>query len=307
VTFDRLDFIYTSAANASDDLYVNLIKGSTDLIFTGCFFEGDIAHGTSAWVGGGTGQCLAIRENCKRILVEKCRIHRFKRAVVPSVSSDLTFRDNEMWHQSSDGFTCGQVTNILIERNVIRDQWRVGNTGYHSDLIQCFTRSQPGPTTNVTIRNNLLMGTIYPTQGIFMRNESVDSYGGGEAMLYRNILVENNVLYIAHYHGVTIGEADGVVAKNNTVFRTMGSDPKYPCPINVKPGGRNVQIRDNIAGDFPTATHFVYSGNVEKRNGNGQLLPYLKNPEVDPTKAVKEDFRRLTPAGCDIDLLPAYG
>ena len=48
-------------------------------------------------------------------------------------------------------------------------------------------------------------------------------YGGGLEMYYQNITIENNVIYNAHSHGITVGETDGLTISNNTILHNRDS------------------------------------------------------------------------------------
>ena len=45
-----------------------------------------------------------------------------------------------------------------------------------------------------------------------MRNEMVDQGKAGLEMYYQNITIENNVIYNAQTHGITVGETTGLIA-----------------------------------------------------------------------------------------------
>ena len=86
-------------------------------------------------------------------------------------------------------------------------------------MIQFWTSGTTSPSTNITIRGNILnSGAGDWTRSIFMRNEMVDLGLAGDEMFYQNILIENNVIYNAHAHGITVGETDGLTIRNNTIL-----------------------------------------------------------------------------------------
>ena len=90
-----------------------------------------------------------------------------------------------------------------------------------------------------------------------MRNEAVDSQGGGKAMFYRNIVIEDNVIINGHLHGITMGATNGLKIRNNTLVRTprrgaaaapKGRGPKHWMPrIKVAENSINVTLENNIA------------------------------------------------------------
>ena len=87
------------------------------------------------------------------------------------------------------------------------------------------------------------------TQSIFMRNEVVDLGQAGKEMFYRNILIEDNVIYNAHAHGITVGETDGLTIRNNTVLQNKASvnnDSVYIPGIFSADASINVSVTNNI-------------------------------------------------------------
>ena len=60
------------------------------------------------------------------------------------------------------------------------------------------------------------------TQSIFMRNEVVDQGLAGANMYYQNVLIENNIIYNAHTHGITVGETIGLTIDHNTALTEPG-------------------------------------------------------------------------------------
>ena len=127
--------------------------------------------------------------------------------------------DNDVHSIRSDGFDFVEVNDVLIEGNHIHDFVANLGSGDHLDMIQFWTTGTTSPSTNIIIRGNILnSGAGDWTQSIFMRNEMVDLGLAGTEMFYRNILIENNVIYNAHAHGITVGETDGLTIRNNTIL-----------------------------------------------------------------------------------------
>jgi parallel beta-helix repeat protein len=145
------------------------------------------------------------------------------------------------------------VAGLRITGNYIHDFKRSPASKDHSDMIQFWTKNTDNASRDVVIRDNLLSsGTGLYTQSIFMRNDQVDRGLAGAEMFYRNITIENNTIINAHLHGITVGETDGLVIRNNTVVRNKSSKGKKNKPalwtpqIRVAPTARNVEITRNV-------------------------------------------------------------
>ena len=157
----------------------------------------------------------------------------------------------------SDGINFYQVTNLLVAENYLHDFIRSLGSADHPDMIQFWTTNTTSPSENVTIRDNVLnSGTGGYTQSIFMRNELVDQGRAGLPMFYRNITIAGNVIINAHLHGITLGESDGVIIRNNTLIRnaiSAGDEQNYQLVtprINVASAARNVVIERNVIPDI---------------------------------------------------------
>ncbi|MBB5516277.1 Ca2+-binding RTX toxin-like protein [Rubricella aquisinus] len=181
-------------------------------------------------------------------------VTNFYRGVVFSDTDDINFSDNYIHGLRSDGADFAQVKNVLIEGNEIRDMtpWRHEDAvakGDHADLIQFWTSSTTEPSENIIIRDNLLhVSDGDPSQSILMRNELVDSGQAGEEMFYRNILIEDNLIYNAQAHGTRIGEGFDITIKNNTYIQNIDhADGTVTVPaITVALTSENVTIENNI-------------------------------------------------------------
>lgn len=182
----------------------------------------------------------------------------FSRGLVTRAVDRLTVARNLVHGMRVDGMNFAQVTDVLIEDNVIRDFDRVRGAGDHPDMIQVWTRGTDRPSTGVTIRRNILNSGIGDfTQSIFMRNELVDTNQAGEEMFYRDIVIEENVIINAHIHGITVGATLGLTVRRNTVVRNAASQGEadniglWTPQIAVDGVARDVLILGNVAHGLP--------------------------------------------------------
>ena len=186
-------------------------------------FDGDLAHGLTgsqaAGNGYGTGYGFHVK-NSEFVTLENSEIFNFKMASVLQGNDNLIIKDNDIHSIRSDGLHISGANDMLIEGNHIHDFNRAPGSSDHSDMIQFTTGNHTSPTTDITIRGNFLnSGSGDLTQSLFMRNGAVDSQGGGSAMYYRNIVIEDNVIHNSHTHGITLGEAVDSIVRNNTLLQ----------------------------------------------------------------------------------------
>lgn len=236
-------------------------RASEDITVRGVLIDGDLARGVSPEEDGlGAAFGLSFRGGA-RITVEDTEVRRFFRGMVFGGIDDLMVRDNELHSLRLDGMNFVAIQRALIEGNRIHSFRRSTLRRDHADMIQFWTNGSTRPSTDITIRGNLLMsGHGGQTQTIFMRNEEVDSGRAGDEMFYRNITIEENLIVNGHVHGITLGEADGVVIRRNTLLRNHRAaqgdqrDRQLRIPrLNLAEASRNVVIEDNIGPVFPAA------------------------------------------------------
>ena len=260
LTFDGILFDYTF--KEGDNIWKRpfSVVDSDHITIRNSVFDGDLARGVSE-VDDGLGWAfgLAFRQS-SNILVENNEVYNFYRGMVFS-GSDITVRDNELHSLRMDGMNFSRSSGILIEGNLIRDFRRSPSRKDHADMIQFWTANADTPSTDITIRGNVLLsGRGGNTQSIFMRNEMVDRGRAGREMFYRNVTIEENVIVNGHLHGITLGESDGVVIRNNTLLRNPAAargedlERRVRIPrIRLAADSRNVTIEGNIAGALPEA------------------------------------------------------
>ena len=181
-------------------------------------------------------------------------IDGFHRGAVFTQIDNLDVSDNYVHDLRSDGFDFAEVTNVLIEGNEIRDMnpWRhedAPGRGDHADLIQFWTANTDSPSENIIIRGNILhVSEGDASQSIFMRNEQVDRGLAGEEMYYRNILIEDNVIYNSQANATRVGETIGLTIRNNTYVQNLDEENgsvSVPA-INVALSSEDVTIENNI-------------------------------------------------------------
>lgn len=255
LAFDGVKFDYTY--KAGDPIWTSpfTFLGVDGLTIKNSTFDGDVASGTgrTADDGYGTGKGLVVGGSSD-VVIDGNELYGFHVGLNVYESSDTKVSGNEIHTVRMDGMTFAEMDGVLIEKNYIHDFRGSPTSNDHWDMIQFWTTGTDKPTSDVIIRDNVLdigRGTL--TQSIFMRNEVVDR---GEAsfnnMAYRNVLIENNTITNAHLWGISVGEANGVTIRQNTVVHADGrnvdgADPEVEIPlINVAATSTNVAVTGNV-------------------------------------------------------------
>lgn len=285
LVFEQLHFKYQYSDGDPSNIRPFLIRDSRDITFRDSIFEGSLVDE----YGHGFG--LSFRSSSS-ILVENNEFFNWTRGLLFNSTESISVLGNEVHSIRSDGMNFAQVQNVLIENNHIHSFRGDPTSGDHRDMIQFWTAGTSAPSTDIVIRNNLLdIGEGSRTQSIFMRNELVDSRGAGSEMYYKNILIEGNIIYNAHSHGITVGETDGLVIRQNSVLRHEGelhgaSGAATAPVIRVAEDSSEVVIEKNvvarIVGGSDQAS-WSRSGNVLVQDDNLQLPGYFGNNFLSST------------------------
>jgi parallel beta-helix repeat protein len=249
----NLVFDYSFGSSDPNHFRPFQILDSQSVLIKGAVFDGDVATGMTPDKNGyPTGFGLGVR-NSAGITVEDSEVENFLRGIVVRGSTEVTIKNNDIHSIRSDGMNFAQVTSVLIEGNHIHDFNRSLTSADHADMIQFWTNGTTAPSRDVVIRGNVLnSGDGLYTQSIFMRNELVDTGQAGDEMFYRDVTIEDNVIINAHLHGITVGETDGLIIRNNTVVRNARSEraddnpPLWTPQIRVVEASRDVQIQRNV-------------------------------------------------------------
>ncbi|OED46738.1 hypothetical protein AB838_18760 [Rhodobacteraceae bacterium (ex Bugula neritina AB1)] len=229
-----------------------------NLTIRNSIFDGDVARGVDAkqdGLGYGIG---AVFPRNRGLVFEYNEIYTFHRGMTMGKGFNATIRGNDIHSIRSDGMNFSQMQGVLIEANYIHDFIRSKLKSDHADMIQFWTNRTDQPSTDITIRGNVLMaGNGNSTQTIFMRNDMVDRGLKGREMFYRNVVIEDNVIVNGHVHGITLGEAAGVRIRNNTLLRGQAfaqgknRSRKAKMPrIKVAGASTDVQILRNLGATF---------------------------------------------------------
>ncbi len=244
ITFENIVFDYTF--NGESTSYKPFeVKNSANITIQDSVFDGDLAQGVSSIDDGyGSGKALAVRDS-SGIVISNNEFYDWWKGLSVGASTNVTVSGNDVHSVRSDGMSFGGVQNILIENNYLHDFRASPNSGDHRDMIQ-FSKGL-GPSDNVIIRDNVFdMGTGTHAQTIFMGNGKTDP--NDPAMFYTNVLIEDNVIYNAHTHGITVTGAKDLTISHNTILavdRSVTGGITIP-KINVTSTSQNVTIDGNV-------------------------------------------------------------
>ena len=291
LTFDNVEFDYTFSAGDPSHVSPFSIANSADITIRNSVFEGDVATGVSAIVDGyGNGNGLTV-QGSTGITIDNNEFTTWTRGLVVLESQDITVTANNIHSIRSDGMDFVEVQSVLIEGNYLHDFEHAPLSGDHSDMIQFWTTGTDAPSTDITIRGNILdIGLGNWTQSIFIRNELVDQGLAGPEMFYQNILIEENVILNGHIHGITVGETDGLTIRNNTVLPVDSSNPQFSSvpAINLAEASTNVTVELNAVsaiGGYVDQADWILQNNALIQNTDPEAPWFVNDLFVDSSIA----------------------
>lgn len=137
---------------------------------------------------------------------------------------------------NSDAIDVAESCDITIAANVVHGT--LSTTGEHPDGIQMWSRATSPPCTNITIEDNLLVGTM---QGIFLGDRPAPYADGG----YGSVIIRRNRVCTAFPNGIGVYNCRDLILEDNAVSTYPGS--RFWTKINL-PGTTVTSRKGNTVG-----------------------------------------------------------
>ena len=243
ITFDSVMFDYNFSSGDYHFQSAVKVSNSTNVTFKDSIFDGDVASGTGTSVDGkgyGTGLSISGSSN---IDITGTEFSKWWKGVITTNSDGIDITGNNIHSIRSDGLVFDNVDNILVEKNYIHDFGGAVGGLDHRDMIQV-QRANGSGSDNITIRDNVFdMGSGDYTQTIWMGGDGKNI--NDPNVIHHNVVIENNVIYNAHFHGVSIYGVDGLNLTKNTILHVDDKSLTGPVEIpviNISSGSTNVNI-----------------------------------------------------------------
>ncbi|WP_209509793.1 MULTISPECIES: right-handed parallel beta-helix repeat-containing protein [unclassified Ruegeria] len=240
VALDGLFFDYEYSKGHKDSANRFSILESRNITITNSVFDG--GHRS----GAGHGRGLRIR-NSLSINITHSIFRKWWKALTGDSVVDLTIIGNDFSDIRSDGIALGVIDGLVIEANRLHNFRGVKGNKDHRDMIQIL-RSSNQRSTDIVIRNNIFdIGAGDYAQTIWMGGDGKNL--GNPMLRHQNVLIENNMIYNAHTHGISVHGIDNLSIRKNSVIRVRRAEKgKVTVPrINVS-GSTYVVIEQNAVG-----------------------------------------------------------
>lgn len=180
---------------------------------TGCrdiAFEGVTISAGSGDPAASLGWGLFLRDS-QNVTVSGSSFDHCSLALLVQGVDGLTIAGNTFHKNRRDGINLAEVTDVVIDGNFFTEMYPVG--AEHPDAIQFLTKGKTKLSSNIAIRNNVvLQGAGEAIQGIFMNDEE-------GTLPYTNVEISNNLIYVnGMYNGISIQGGQNVYIEGNTVL-----------------------------------------------------------------------------------------
>ena len=172
----------------------------------------------------------------------------------------------------------GLGDDAVYEYNIIKNSFDVDDN--HDDGFQSWSVGPGGVGTgvvkNVVLRGNTIINFEDPNQPYRGNMQGIGLFDG----MYENWVVENNLIIVDHWHGISFYGAINCKIINNTVIdNNLSPSPDPWIRINNHKNGTpssGVIVRNNIATDYALTGGVTADHNVEITMS--QAASYFVNP-----------------------------
>lgn len=202
-TFKDLNF-QTSA----QDGFVVLLNAAKNVAFSGVSMYGSLNGDPQDDASG-----ISILKS-SNIVIENSEFQQLRRGVGVGSSDDIVISGNSFHDLQTDGVMAADITNIRISGNSFSNFFPA--EGDHPDGIQFLTKGTVDSSVNVVISDNVMTrGDGAGFQGIFMRDEV-------GTLAYKNVTISNNLLIGTGYHGIMVGHGENLQIVGNELVSYAG-------------------------------------------------------------------------------------
>jgi len=220
--------------------------------------------------------------------IVNCRIENIRHGLAIEYASDNTIAvNNTIKYYSGDG--CRLISNsVFLAYNTITDCLDVGD-GNHDDAIQSYSRGEDnspgtGVLYNNVVRGNVIVGTTDFGHPLAGNPQGIGCFDG----FFDGWTVENNIVAVDHYHGISFYGMRNSRILNNTVIDQNHDNDMSPWiqVVDHKDGtpsencivANNIVYRSLNADGINVTTGRNY---VIGRNNSALLYDLFVDPDND--------------------------
>ncbi len=252
-----------------------------DVVVEDCVLQS--ATDTSGWSASDWNQrsVSGIDADGQRIVIRGNQLKNVNFGISVSATHSLVER-NTITNFAGDGLR-GLGNHSVFQYNVVKNCYDVNAN--HDDGFQSWSVGPNGVGTGevvgITLRGNTIINTEDPNQPHRGTLQGIGCFDG----MFVDWVIENNVVIVDHYHGITLGGARGCRFVNNTVIDPNDRRPG-PAAIRIGNHKRGMRSSDCIVRNNLTSALHVDGDNMTV--DHNQLVPRPETVFVQPGKF---DFR----------------
>jgi Ca2+-binding RTX toxin-like protein len=170
-------------------------------------------HGSKNGNPQGDSSGISIMKS-QNIIVENSEFYELRRGVGVAGSDGVVIEGNNFHDLQTDGVMVSDTSGIRIAGNQFSNFFPI--EGDHPDAIQFLTKGTAKSSENIVIENNVMRrGDGDAMQGIFMRDEA-------GTLPYKNVTITNNLLVGTGYQGISISHGENLNITGNELVSYDG-------------------------------------------------------------------------------------
>ncbi len=220
----------------SNNTLVRIMNSSSYITLSDCYIYS--IENTAAWTADDWNfkawNGVLVEGSCNYTILHALHIKNTNFALELSGSNYTNVTNSLVENFCGDGIIPGN--NNVIEYNTFRDSYKTN--GNHCDMVQAFYAS------NILFRGNTLLARTQGHSSIETDCQGIGFFDG----TFKNCILENNVISVDTYHGITIFNAIDCKIINNTLA-DMAVGGLVPW-INITGSGN--LVRNNISSMMNT-------------------------------------------------------
>lgn len=285
VTFKNLEVGRALGSTETTDAVLAKVTNGGNITFDTVHFHGSLDNDPK---NDGTGINFGAVNG---LTVINSEFEQLGRGATFGACRNVVVSNNSFHDIRSDGIDFAAMSNVLIDGNSFTNFYPTSTD--HPDAIQFWTANTTWSSTDIVIRNNvILQGNGSGMQGIFLR----DDVGG---LPYQRVTIENNLIYERNMsNGITVmGGGIDVTITGNTVLSPSGDGiPVWIRAENIQGG----TITKNLTDQFylGTNTNLTVTDNLlTSQSGLSSSLLSLSNlSTMDASKLLVSGYGYTPPS-----------
>lgn len=222
---------------------------SGQVIIEGCEIFGVDDHTkltAKTWLALPNG--ILVGRHAKGSIVKNCYIRNTRFALQLSAYDNVA-EGNVIENFSGDGLRMNRDGQKAIY-NVIKKSFVTDGNGdkNHDDAIQCFLHSKgTGLMRNLTLSHNIIIGHEPGVEPNAANNHGIGLFDGP----LENFRIENNVIMVSHWHGISVFDGQGCTIVDNIVWSQFNGKLKPWIMLGEKQGKAiGNTVKNNYAMSF---------------------------------------------------------